>query len=366
MTATDLPTENRSNSGGFLHVDGLKKRFGEMTAVDSVDLTVNEGEFLTLLGPSGCGKTTLLRMIGGFEKPTAGRISLRGTDLTSAPPEHRPFNTVFQSYALFPHMSVAENVGYGPRTAGKSSRDISQSVSEALELVHLQSFSNRAVHEMSGGQQQRVALARALVNKPQVLLLDEPLGALDLQLRKVLQDELRLIQRELGTTFIFVTHDQDEALKLSHRIAVMEAGRIVQLDDPRGLYDRPATQFVANFVGETNLIECETTGGTGETVDVKIEGAGVFGLSRRRSDELAKGTRVHAVLRPEHLTLTRNLDGMFTGVVKEQVFLGTHSRVEVELASGTVLRVNVVDATTVTRGDNVAVNIKPGTGSVVR
>jgi len=351
-------------AGEFLRIEKVSKRFGDVEAVSAIDLTIAEGEFLTLLGPSGCGKSTLLRMIGGFERPSEGRVRLRGLDLTPAPPERRPFNMVFQSYALFPHMSVAENVGYGPRIAGTEAGEVERSVAELLDLVHLGEYADRSVGELSGGQQQRVALARALVNEPEVLLLDEPLGALDLQLRKRLQDELRSIQRRLGTTFIYVTHDQEEALTLSHRVAVMEAGRVVQISDPRDLYERPATKFVAEFVGDTNMVECQVKGGSGGRVEVKFGDRGPFTLSHHGSESLDVGEAL-AVLRPQHLELAEPGTCPFVGEVTQSLFVGTHVRLEVRLDDGAVLRVNADEEIVGLDGTRIGVRIKPGHGTVV-
>ena len=241
---------------------GLRKQFGEVAAVDGLDLEIRAGEFFSLLGPSGCGKTTTLRMIGGFELPTAGRIELGGLDITREPPEKRPVNMVFQSYALFPHLSVFENVAFGLRRKGTEKAEITRRVGAALELVRLPDFGSRKPDQLSGGQQQRVALARALVCEPMVLLLDEPLGALDLKLRRQLQVELKRVQLEVGITFIYVTHDQEEALALSDRIAVMDHGKVEQLGTPEELYDAPRTRFVAGFIGTTNLLA-----GTVESVE---------------------------------------------------------------------------------------------------
>ena len=243
-------------------LSNLTKRFGEVVAVDDVTLTIGTGEFFSLLGPSGCGKTTTLRMIGGFDLPTAGSIALRGREVSQQPPDKRPVNMVFQSYALFPHLDVAGNVGFGLKRRGVAGDEIKRRTSAILEKVHLPGYEKRRTHELSGGQQQRVALARALVNEPQVLLLDEPLGALDLKLRKQLQLELKRIQMEVGITFVYVTHDQEEALTMSDRIAVMHRGRIEQVGTPEDLYDRPSTSFVADFIGTTNLLS-----GTVEGVD---------------------------------------------------------------------------------------------------
>ena len=355
-----------AGSGGFLSIDGVSKRFGQFEAVKSIDLEVAEGEFLTLLGPSGCGKSTLLRMIGGFERPSEGCVSLRGQDLTGSPPERLPFNMVFQSYALFPHMSVAENVGYGPRTAGTAADATRRRVSETLEMVHLSAFADRSVRELSGGQQQRVALARALVNEPAVLLLDEPLGALDLKLRKKLQDELRSIQRRLGTTFIYVTHDQEEALTLSHRIAVMEEGRVVQIGDPREVYEKPATRFAAGFVGDTNMIQCKVSAVSGEQFDVRFWNGASIAVRHHGPVPLQVGEQVLAVLRPQHLELSEPADCPFVGVVSQSVFVGTHLRLEVELDEGVVIRINAVPDLEVPIGTRVGVRVKSGHGSVVR
>jgi putative spermidine/putrescine transport system ATP-binding protein len=238
-----------------ISLTGLRKQFGDVTAVDNVDLDIAQGEFFTLLGPSGSGKTTTLRLIAGFERPDAGRVSLSGRDVTDLPPYERDVNTVFQDYALFPHMTVAENVEYGLRVKGVGKRDRADRARRALELVDLGSFGPRRPIQLSGGQRQRVALARAIVNSPRVLLLDEPLGALDLKLRQQMQMELSNIQTELGITFIYVTHDQDEALTMSDRIAVFNDGRIEQVATPAELYEHPATEFVAGFVGTSNVVE---------------------------------------------------------------------------------------------------------------
>lgn len=351
--------------GGFLEIVQLTKSFGDTNAVHEVDVVIDEGEFFTLLGPSGCGKSTLLRVIGGFERPTSGCVRLRGSDLTRVPPERRPFNMVFQSYALFPHLSVIENVAYGPRTAGAPARQIRQRVTAVLELVHLQEFGDRAVTELSGGQQQRVALARALVNEPEVLLLDEPLGALDLQLRRGLQSELRNIQRRLGTTFIYVTHDQEEALYLSHRVAVMEAGKLAQVSDTRGLYDRPTTRFVAEFVGDANLIECEVTGKAAGLASVRLAERGICELHHYGTEELAVGARALAVLRPHHLELAESGGSPLAGSVASCVFLGDVNRIQIRLDTGTAIEVDVDPGTSAEVGERIGVQIKPGCGAVV-
>jgi putative spermidine/putrescine transport system ATP-binding protein len=252
--------ESAANAGDGVAVRlrGLRKTFGDVVAVDSVDLDIHDGEFLTLLGPSGSGKTTVLRMIAGFELPTAGLIELAGTDVSTLPPFQRDVNTVFQDYALFPHLTVQENVEYGLKVKGVGKQDRRTRATQALASVQLDGYGSRKPNEMSGGQRQRVALARALVNRPKVLLLDEPLGALDLKLREQMQVELKAIQRDVGITFIFVTHDQEEALTMSDRIAVFNAGRIEQVGSPADVYERPSTEFVAGFVGTSNLLRDET------------------------------------------------------------------------------------------------------------
>src|SRR5574342_653057 len=239
----------------LLEIRNVTRRFGAMAAVDRVSIAIEAGEFFTLLGPSGCGKTTLLRMIAGFDLPDAGAIFLDGRDLVGTPPERRPIHTVFQSYALFPHMTVSQNIAFPLKMAGKAPEEIQAKVKEALGQVHLEDKGGHLPHELSGGQKQRVALARSLVNRPRVLLLDEPLGALDLKLRQEMQIELKRIQQEVGITFVYVTHDQEEALTMSDRIAVFSQGRIEQVGTPVEVYEHPATEFVAGFVGVSNLLE---------------------------------------------------------------------------------------------------------------
>jgi spermidine/putrescine transport system ATP-binding protein len=247
---------------------GVTKRFGATVAVDNVTIEVARGEFFSLLGPSGCGKTTSLRMIAGFEEPEEGRVVLTGQDIVGVPPFKRNVNTVFQSYALFPHLTVADNVAFGLRRKKIPKRDIKDRVKRYLDLVQLPGYDERRPSQLSGGQQQRVALARALVNEPAVLLLDEPLGALDLKLRKQMQLELMRIQREVGVTFIYVTHDQEEALVMSDRIAVMSQGKVEQIGFPEDIYERPATRFVAGFIGTSNIVEAEVIGRVGKFLEV--------------------------------------------------------------------------------------------------
>ncbi len=305
--ASDAGSPTRSGlSPPLVDVELYKvtKRFGEVVAVDGVDLRIYQGEFLSLLGPSGCGKTTTLRLIAGFEQPDAGAILLGGVDVTNRPPYKRDVNTVFQSYALFPHLSVLENVAYGlrHRRLGRSEREAKARA--ALELVRLPSLESRKPRQLSGGQQQRVALARALVMEPRVLLLDEPLGALDLKVRKELQIELKRIQARVGITFVYVTHDQEEALAMSDRVAVMNAGRIEQLSSPQEIYDQPATTFVAEFIGETNFIEAG-----GRRLAVRPESLTVGPERPPAADSLAGEVLATMVVGPTIQWLVRTDDG---------------------------------------------------------
>ena len=295
-----------------MELTGVSKRYGEVTAVDSIDLEVASGEFFTMLGPSGSGKTTTLRMIAGFEEPDAGKVHLSGQDVTGIPPYDRAVNTVFQDYALFPHMTVAENVEYGLKVEGADKSDRETRAAEALEMVRLPEYGSRKHSELSGGQQQRVALARAIINRPKVLLLDEPLGALDLKLREQMQVELKRIQGEVGITFIYVTHDQDEALTMSDRIAVFNEGHIEQTGTPTEIYEHPVNPFVANFVGVSNLIErdgktftirpekiqlLEGSGGKGglTTEQGRIEDVAYVGMVTRYTVALDSGERLQLV-----------------------------------------------------------------------
>jgi len=284
----------------------LAKQYGEVRAVDSVCLDIRSGEFFSLLGPSGCGKTTTLRMIGGFEEPTAGRIELRGRDVSHDPPERRPVNMVFQNYALFPHLNVFDNVAFGLRRHKVPRDDVRRRTSEALELVRLTGFDKRRPTQLSGGQQQRVALARALVNRPTVLLLDEPLGALDLKLRRQLQIELKRIQQEVGITFVYVTHDQEEALTLSDRIAVMRSGRVEQLGTPEELYDRPLTRFVADFIGTTNLLAGVVDSIEAGGARVRLSSGELCGVE---TGTLVVGQAIELSVRPQAVELNATGDG---------------------------------------------------------
>jgi spermidine/putrescine transport system ATP-binding protein len=317
---------------------GVAKRYGAGTAVSGIDLAVPPSAFVALLGPSGCGKTTCLRMIGGFEQPSEGQVFIRGQDMAGTPPYRRPVNMVFQQYALFPHLDVEANVSYGLRQARPrlSSRDIGRRAGEALEMVRLAGYGGRKIHELSGGQQQRVALARALVNKPAVLLLDEPLAALDKKLRTDMQIELQNLQREIGITFVLVTHDQEEALSMSDFVCVMNGGRIVQLGQPSEIYDEPADLFVADFVGKTNLLSGTVAGHTGDLVDVALADGTV--VAARKRTALLQGETVSVSLRPESLSLGAPESGPLKGIVRNRIFLGSTAEYAIEVQGiGTLL-----------------------------
>ncbi|WP_347310287.1 ABC transporter ATP-binding protein [Defluviimonas sp. SAOS-178_SWC] len=308
------------------------KEFGQGTqavrALDSVSVAIRQGEFFTLLGPSGCGKTTLLRLIAGFESPTSGTILLDGQDITDLPPNKRPVNTVFQSYALFPHLSVADNIGFGLEMLGRPKAEVAARTAEMLALVKLEAMAGRKTSQLSGGQQQRVALARALAPKPKVLLLDEPLSALDLKLRKEMQSELKRLQLETGITFIFVTHDQEEALTMSDRIGVMSGGHILQIGSPREIYAHPTNRFVADFIGETNFIPARIRGGAAHLAG---------GIEIRLDQSRAEGEATLAV-RPEHLRLVpQGMAGALSATVNHSVYFGTDSHVHLTLLDGTEL-----------------------------
>jgi len=313
-----------------VRVRGLSRSFGAVTAVHPVDLDIPRGDFLAILGPSGCGKTTLLRMLGGFIEPSAGTIEVNGADITHLGPEHRPINMVFQGYGLFPHMNARQNVGYGLRLKKIDRAAIDKRVADAMALVRLGGYEHHMPAQLSGGQQQRVALARALVMEPQVLLLDEPLAALDLKLRQAMQEELRRIHREIGGTFVFVTHDQGEALALAARIAVMNNGRIEQLGTPEEIYLRPQSHFVASFIGEANLL-------TGQRKDGRIETTCGIAVVEPGPDG-----PVALVVRPEsvrRLTDIEQAEIAVAGTVQESVFLGAHIRYVLVLPGGEKLRV---------------------------
>jgi spermidine/putrescine transport system ATP-binding protein len=327
-----------------VRLEKVSKAFKETIAVDDISLLVEEGEFFSLLGPSGCGKTTTLRMIGGFEEPTAGTIYLGGDDVTDLPPYKRDVNTVFQSYALFPHLDVFENVAYGLKRKKVSASEIKTRVEEMLVLVDLPGYGARRTTQLSGGQQQRVALGRALVNRPQVLLLDEPLGALDLKLRKQMQLELKRIQRDVGITFIYVTHDQEEAMTMSDRIAVMDAGRMEQVGAPQDVYELPATEFVAGFLGASNLLDGEIQSTDGPSAKVVLAGGAVVTLPSERAPASRK---VRVGVRPEKLSITTNGAGggakgnSIQATVRMSTYTGVSTSYECVTADGATVVVYV-------------------------
>jgi spermidine/putrescine transport system ATP-binding protein len=353
----------------------VTKRFGDAIAVDAINLEVQDGEFFSLLGPSGCGKTTTLRMIGGFEQPTSGLIELQGQDVTWLPPYRRSVNTVFQNYALFPHLTVYENVAFGLRRNGVKDAEVRSRVTEMLGLVELPGFEKRKPTQISGGQAQRVALARALINRPAVLLLDEPLGALDLKLRKQMQVELKRIQQEVGITFIYVTHDQEEAMTMSDRIAVMNRGRYEQLGDPESLYERPQTRFVAGFLGVSNLLPGSVTGSADgyrlvtlvDQTQVRVPAALVDGASDVEVGVRPEKIRLHEPSEDVPSTANR-LDG----VIMDASYIGVSTQYIVEARGGarlTVYEQNVERATKAelwTAGERVALTWSPDHSFVVR
>nr|CAA9363288.1 MAG: Spermidine/putrescine import ABC transporter ATP-binding protein PotA [uncultured Nocardioidaceae bacterium] len=350
------------DGSGAISIRGLRKEFDGVTAVDGIDVEIGAGEFFTLLGPSGCGKTTTLRMLAGFEQPTDGQILLDGVDMAQTPAHKRPVNTVFQNYALFPHLDVRRNVEYGLRfRKDVDTRTRAARVTRALELVRLSEYARRRPHQLSGGQQQRVALARALVLEPSVLLLDEPLGALDAKLRHSLRDELTSLQRDVGITFVFVTHDQEEALEMSDRLAVMDGGRIAQLGTPQQVYQEPLNEFVADFLGVANLLDVECLAGHGTTRRVRL---GDFTLEAQAADRCEAGLG-RAVIRPECVEVGASGlvgDNRVPGMVDRTVFLGSTTQVNVRLPHGAVVQSLVTNASRhggLTTGQSVSVHLPP-------
>jgi spermidine/putrescine transport system ATP-binding protein len=359
-----MSQEGQGGAAPSVRLDAVSKRFGGLTAVREVTLDIPRGEFFTMLGPSGCGKTTTLRMVAGFEEPSAGRVLLDGEDVTGRPAFKRPTNTVFQSYALFPHLSVEKNVAFGLQRKKVDRAEVRRRVAEELERVGLAAEANRRPAQLSGGQQQRVALARALVNRPAVLLLDEPLGALDLKLRKQLQVELKRIQREVGITFIYVTHDQEEALTMSDRIAVMNRGVIEQIADPETVYERPATTFVAGFIGVSNLMPGQVVSANGAATELRLDAGPT--VRTGESGGAAVGERCHAVVRPEKLGLEpagapgSGGRAAVEGQVESSLYLGTATQMVVRLGDGTRMTVLVPNADADARRD------LPGAGEEAR
>ncbi|HRE06975.1 MAG TPA: ABC transporter ATP-binding protein [Opitutaceae bacterium] len=322
----------------MIEVRGVTKRFGDFTAVDRVDLHVAEGEFLTLLGPSGCGKTTLLRMLSGFETPTEGTLVIGGEDVTHLAPYRRNVNQVFQSYALFPHMTVEENIGFGLRMQKVPAEEAARRIAEVIDLVALKGFEQRKPHQLSGGQRQRVALARAIVPRPKVLLLDEPLSALDAKLRQQMQLELKRLQKHLSMTFVFVTHDQEEALTMSDRIAVFNRGRIEQIGSATEIYHKPCTAFVADFIGEANLLDAELVSRNGTTGRIRVEGG--LELTLALSQWPQDHSRALVSIRPEKVLVSKSrieAENVFQATVREELFQGVLDRLHLETGAGTRL-----------------------------
>ena len=342
----------------------VRKVFGDFTAIHDVTFDIADNEFFTLLGPSGCGKTTLLRMIAGFEETSAGAILLYGDEIEALPPNKRPVNTVFQNYALFPHMTVTENIGFGLKMLGWGKADITARVAQMVEMVQLQAFVHRKPSQMSGGQQQRVALARAMAPRPKVLLLDEPLSALDLKLRQEMRSELKRLQGETGITFIFVTHDQEEALSMSDRIAVMSAGHVQQVGRPKEIYEAPANRFVADFIGETNLMEARVDALDGDQVICRLtDGERIHAVS---AQPVPAGQGGALSVRPERLRVHKSKpEGeSLHGVLGEATYFGTDTHFDVELgnALSLVARVqnSVTDAGRLSAGDEVYLTVADG------
>ncbi len=334
--------------GRIIDLVNIKKSYGKNVILDDLNLYIRENEFLTLLGPSGCGKTTTLRLIGGFESPDQGQIISMGKDITKLPPNKRQLNTVFQRYALFSHMSIAENIAFGLKIKNKSKSYIDDKIKYALKLVNLDGFENRMADSLSGGQQQRIAIARAIVNEPKVLLLDEPLGALDLKLRQDMQYELIRLKNELGITFIYVTHDQEEALTMSDTIVVMNQGYIQQIGSPENIYNEPENAFVADFIGESNIIS---------STMIEDEVVEILGKKFKCVDSgFGKNKPVDVVIRPEDVILTKEGTGMLEGVVTHLIFKGVHYEMEVETNGFTFL----VHSTILNPvGTKVGINVNP-------
>lgn len=344
-----------------ISLKNVRKNFGSFTAISDVSFDIKDNEFFTLLGPSGCGKTTLLRLIAGFEDTTEGAIHLYGDEIENLPPNKRPVNTVFQNYALFPHMTVTENIGFSLKMLGWKVAEIEARVAEMVSMVQLNEFVHRKPSQMSGGQQQRVALARAMASRPKVLLLDEPLSALDLKLRQEMRSELKRLQRETGITFIFVTHDQEEALSMSDRIAVMSAGRVQQIGSPSEIYEFPSNKFVADFIGETNLLEVMIASVDGQKLICTLpSGKALHALA---AQPIEAGRRGMISLRPERLTLAQSngTESGLRGTLVDATYLGTDIQYGVQLDEGPVLTVRSQNNTggleRFARGDPVTIKV---------
>ncbi|MCA0995162.1 ABC transporter ATP-binding protein [Alloyangia pacifica] len=354
-----MPVDATSPTANAVEIDNVVKHYGTFTALHGVSMQIGEGEFFTLLGPSGCGKTTLLRCIAGFEDVSEGAIRLHGEDIAPLPPHKREVNTVFQQYALFPHMTVLQNVMFGLQRRGWSGSDASARAKQVIELVQLGQFSERRPGQLSGGQQQRVALARALAPRPKVLLLDEPLSALDLKLRQAVRSELKAIQRETGIAFVFVTHDQEEALTMSDRIAVMSAGHVQQIGSPREIYEAPSNRFVADFIGETNLLDVSVQHVFEDRAEILLPGGAALACPAALGARAGQG---HLSLRPERLGLCAAGQGQLQGTVEDHVYLGTDTQLHTRLADGEALVLRVQNGAGIIpeRGAQVGIEIEAG------
>ncbi len=356
-----------------IQIESVDKIFGgeadRVVALNQVSVAIEENEFFTLLGPSGCGKTTLLRLIAGFEQPTRGSILLEGEDITRLAPYDRPVNTVFQSYALFPHMTVEQNISFGLEMLDKPAAEIEKTVGDMLRLVKMEALRDRKIDQISGGQQQRVALARALAPHPRVLLLDEPLSALDYKLRKEMQIELKRLQLETGITFVFVTHDQEEALTMSDRVAVMNEGNILQVGAPHEIYDHPSERFVADFIGDTNFLHGDIVERSEESVTCRLESGEVLEIGT--GDERPEQDRVTLAIRPEQVKLTTDAAASsLQGVLQDAVYIGTDTQYRIRLGSGELFIARMQNAQgrqqLFERGDTVGIVIDPATVQLLR
>ena len=364
MTGQDLPTA--------IEIVEVDKIFGGGTdrviALDRVSVSIRENEFFTLLGPSGCGKTTLLRLIAGFEQPTAGRILLEGQDISRLAPYDRPVNTVFQSYALFPHMTVEQNIAFALQMLEKPADEIGETVSRMLRLVRMEALRDRRIEQISGGQQQRVALARALAPHPRVLLLDEPLSALDYKLRKDMQIELKRLQNETGITFVFVTHDQEEALTMSDRVAVMNEGKILQIGAPHEIYDHPSERFVADFIGDTNFLSADIVERNGESLSCRLESGETLVVT---ASEQPEHDRVTLAVRPEQVTVAEpGTEANLRGVLQDAVYIGTDTQYRIRLGDGELFTARVQNARgrrqLFESGDSIGILLDPTTVQILR
>ena len=338
----------------LIRLENISKSFEDTNVLNNINLTINENEFVTLLGPSGCGKTTTLRIIGGFVQPDSGRVYFEGKDITAIPPNKRNVNTVFQNYALFPHMTVGENIAFGLRVSGKSEQYIKDKIKYALNLVNLNGFENRRIDRMSGGQQQRIAMARAIVNEPRVLLLDEPLGALDLKLRQEMQYELVRLKNELGITFIYVTHDQEEALTMSDTVVVMNNGLIQQMGTPEEIYNEPENAFVADFIGDSNIL-------SGRMVQdrlVNINGVD-FPCIDGSDNGFLPGQEVDVVIRPEDIEIVRQGEGILDGTIISKLFIGVHYEMLVKSDTGSNFEWLLQNYDSYNVGEKIGMYVKP-------